>query len=109
MSTGHDSALNTSDEHRAALSQAIRGCRNGKEFERSVQSSLPAGSEPFSKGERWGRHLMGHAMRRPRPPDGRDRPVIEAAWEAVTARRSSYRVTRDGMRVDPNTGRLVER
>lgn len=109
MSTGHDSILNASDEHRAALNRAVRGCRSGKAFERAVRGSLPVGSESFSKGERWGRHLMEHAMRYPRLPDGEDRPVIDAVWEAVTARRSSYQVTREGTRVDPGSGRLVER
>jgi hypothetical protein len=109
MTTKDDASLNASQGRSTDLRRAVRGCRSGKQLEQAAQAALPAGSEPISKGERWGRNLMECAMRRPRLPDGRDRPVTEAARKAVTAGRSSYRTTRDQRRVDPQTGLLVDR
>ncbi len=97
MTTEHDNSLNASQEDRFRLHNALQGCGSGKELERVAREVLPPGSERFSKGARWGQYLMEHAMLQPRFPDGSERPIVNALWEAVTARRSSYQVTRDQM------------
>ena len=93
---------------RLQLHAAIRGARSAKELLREAARAVPAVAQ-VDKGPDWGRRLMRYALDHPNKPDGTLRPVIEAVRIALFGDWADYRLTRARYRVDPNTGRLIER
>jgi hypothetical protein len=61
------------------------------------------------RNERWGEALMQFATRHPNRADGSERPLVAIAREVVHATRVPYTCSWDRLRVDPTTGRLIER
>jgi len=69
---------------------------------------------PLEKSEAWGEALMAYALKGERLPEGHTeageiRPIVRVARNLMTARRAGYERSVAQYRVDPETGRLVDR
>jgi hypothetical protein len=104
-------------EGRDKLRRKIRGAKGAEELIERAKEALPGYSKVLFKSERCGRRLMEYAWKHPtwsgNEPLGSDekknRPIIEAVYQALTARKSNYPLTREHYRVDLESGELVER
>lgn len=96
------------DKDRQRLHQSIKNVTSGKELLTEAQRAL---NELFnvSKGSLWGEHLMQFAWENPKLPDGSKRLIIKAVEKALRIDSYDYKMTLEKYRVDPDTGRLVER
>jgi hypothetical protein len=101
-------------EHRAhqngrlRLRHAIANAKSGKELLFVAVRALPVLNH-VTKGEQWGEHLIQYALRHRERPDGTLRPIVDAVEMAFRSAYISYHPTRSRFRVDPETGKLVER
>jgi hypothetical protein len=101
-------ANGVASESREQLHRILTSATSSTELEELARTALPELSQ-FSKGYEWGRQLMEYGWQHPRFPDDRKRPIIEAIETALRADRFDYRETRRRNRVDPDTGKLVNR
>ena len=93
---------------RTVFDDSVMNSKSGKEFESNVRRSLPLLNN-FGKGQDWGEALIKYAFEHPEKADtGKTRPIIDAiqrAWHAMQL--TSYKSSRDKMKVDPRTGKPV--
>ena len=96
---------------RARIMQLVASARSGKEFFDLLKKN---GLQEICKSETWGVALMNYALQRTELPQdhkrsGETRPVIEVARLLVIAREAGYLRSLDKYRVDPETGKLLEK
>ncbi len=97
-------------EDKANLIESTKSATNGAEFERLVRKSIPSLNR-FSKGKDWGERLMRLSKSNPEKliEDGKlqMRKILEAIRLAHYAIRCSYHLSKQGCKVNIETGRLV--
>ena len=92
------------------LVERTSSARTGKELFKLARQAVTALGRA-DKGDVWGKKLMSFAQKNPqmKQSDGssRDRPVIEAIYEALHTIDCNYYLSRKECRVDITTGRIV--
>lgn len=98
------------DTKRSDLHAAIIDARSGKELLTKARRVMPKELGGMKKGEKWGQLLAEYAGQRPHRQDsGQLRQIIEMIHDAIQMVESSYHDIRQTFRVDPVTGKLVQR
>lgn len=90
------------------IHDAIKGIGSARDLHMRAAKVVPVLNQT-SKGPEWGRRLMNFAQLHPRRPDGTERPVLEAIKRVQFGGFTSYHVTRKQKRIDPGSGRLIDR
>ncbi|MGI8553564.1 MAG: hypothetical protein ACR2PL_22680 [Dehalococcoidia bacterium] len=93
---------------RSRLHEAIREVKSGGMLMEKARRALPELSQVAKSGE-WGRLLMNFAQQHPDRRNGGTRLIIEAVNMAFRSTVVDYHSIRRLFRVDPVTGRCVER
>ena len=92
----------------------LEGVSSSRELFRILGQSYQQLSS-IQKSEKWGEELMDYAIKHPQASaqsgsdDEKERPIIEAARVALIGRKSGYIKSYDQYKVDPDTGKLIER
>jgi hypothetical protein len=94
---------------REKLHRAIETASSATALLAAARRALPELRE-IAKGPEWGKRLMAYAMNHPELPDGKQRPIVEMMISALKCvRLVDYHLTKTRFRVDPNTGKSIER
>ena len=95
------------EEVRTQLREAVQGAVNAGELMERASRAVP--EYRFAKGADWGRELAVYFLEHYSKPDGSDRRVAEAVRYAWGIRQNQYAWTSAKYKVDPESGRMVER
>jgi hypothetical protein len=96
---------------RDKLLNTIKACKSAKEFFKALYKYSPDLLK-IAKGVKWGKALLNYATRNPltkRFGDEKDRKINQLIKVANQCSRYTYETTRQGYRVNPETGTLVKR
>ena len=105
--------MGTDTDMRSLLHQSIAATKSSGEMFAAIRATLPE-LDQFGKGEEWGKRLMSFAWERPEMQDERTRetktrPIVEAINYAIHSVRADYYSSRANLKVDPATGKPIER
>jgi len=95
------------------LKKAAQSCATGKDLLQVARRTVPELAQ-VGKGEDWGRKMMQYAVEHPKwtkadLSEPQLRPIVEALQQIIDAAAWDYKPIRQDLRVDPETGQLVER
>lgn len=105
---GHADRSGSGPIDRGKILKLGRGCANANELI-SMFNDETGIHNRIKKGEPLGAMLCDYALKHRRKGGKGLRPFIEAIQIAVQSVRLNYNITRSRMRVDPDTGRLINR
>ncbi len=94
----------------SVLLAATATATNGKTFLTEVERTATTIPQLWgvSKGKEWGERLVRYTMQHP-DKQNQVRPIVSTIRQALTSRTANYNYTRVHWRVDPQTGRVIER
>ena len=93
---------------RDVLRNIVQGATNGEKLLQAAREAFPEHSDALRKGTAWGRRLMEFVLNGPQDA-GTERPLIRFVRSIANANEYNFASTRNRMRTDPNSGRLVPR
>ncbi|MCC7075347.1 MAG: hypothetical protein IT383_28800 [Deltaproteobacteria bacterium] len=97
------------DLTQAKLRAVLAGVTNAAEMETALHAELILAGARFKKGEAWGRALGRYTLQHPRRSDGEYRAFLAFARRATFGARAPFLRERKRVRVDPESGELIER